>query len=83
MFDCPNCGLKTTKLIGSDELKRVVCPHCHPGTNNSKNAKDYELHWKESKNVTNGKAWEIKNRTISKDDGKTVINKVTGKPAQR
>ena len=32
--------------------------------------------------LTAGKDWEIANRTISKDDGKTVINKVTGKPAQ-
>lgn len=29
-----------------------------------------------------GKSWEIDNRVISRDDGKTVINRVTGKPAQ-
>lgn len=83
MFDCPNCGLKSSKLIGSDELKKVVCPVCHPGNLSVKNARDYELHYKDSYGITKGKAWEIMNRTISKDDGKTVINKVTGKPAQR
>lgn len=83
MFDCPNCGTKTSKLIGSDELKRVVCPSCHPGNAGTKNARDYELGWKDPSGLTNGRAWEIKNRTISKEDGKTVINKITGRPAQR
>ena len=32
--------------------------------------------------ISGGKDWEIKNRVISKDDGKTPINRVTGKPAQ-
>ncbi len=29
-----------------------------------------------------GKSWEIANRVISKDDGVTVVNRATGKPAQ-
>ncbi len=33
-------------------------------------------------NMTVGKEWEINNRILSKDDGKTMINRVTGKPAQ-
>ena len=32
--------------------------------------------------LTGGKAWEIDNRRISQDDKITVINRVTGKPAQ-
>lgn len=32
--------------------------------------------------ISGGKDWEIVNRVISKDDGKTVINRVTGKPSQ-
>ncbi len=32
--------------------------------------------------ITAGKAWEIENRTISPDDGRSVVNKKTGKPAQ-
>jgi hypothetical protein len=29
-----------------------------------------------------GKAWEIENRRVSQDDGVTVVNRATGKPAQ-
>ena len=29
-----------------------------------------------------GKDWEINNRVISRDDGVTVINRATGKPAE-
>ena len=32
--------------------------------------------------ITSGKAWEIENRRVSRDDGKSVINAKTGKPAQ-
>lgn len=32
--------------------------------------------------ITHGKAWEIDNRTVSKQDGKTIINRRTGKEAQ-
>lgn len=34
------------------------------------------------RNISVGKEWEINNRVLSKDDGKTMINRVTGKPAQ-
>lgn len=29
-----------------------------------------------------GKSWEIENRRVSQDDGKTAINRITGKPAE-
>ena len=32
--------------------------------------------------ITVGKDWEIKNRTISKEDKNVVVNRVTGKEAQ-
>ena len=32
--------------------------------------------------ITAGKAWEIENRTISPDDGRSVVNKKTGKPPE-
>ena len=32
--------------------------------------------------LSTGKNWEIENRRISQDDKKTVINRVTGKPAE-
>lgn len=32
--------------------------------------------------ITTGKAWEIDNRRLSQDDGFTVVNRATGKPAQ-
>lgn len=34
------------------------------------------------KRITYGKAWEIENRTISKDDPTKTINRVTGREAQ-
>lgn len=32
--------------------------------------------------ITVGKDWEIRNRTISNDDGRSVVNKVNGKPPE-
>lgn len=32
--------------------------------------------------ISTGKSWEIANRVLSKDDGVTAVNRVTGKPAQ-
>ena len=32
--------------------------------------------------LTVGKNWEISQRTISKDDGMTVVNRTTGKPTE-
>lgn len=32
--------------------------------------------------ITEGKKWEIDNRRLSQDDGVTVVNRATGKPAQ-
>lgn len=29
-----------------------------------------------------GKSWEIENRRVSQDDGVTVVNRATGKPAE-
>lgn len=41
---------------------------------------------KSGKEVTHklsvGKSWEIENRRVSQDDGVTVVNRATGKPAQ-
>jgi hypothetical protein len=82
-MECPNCKAGTHKLIGIGREGIIMCPSCFE---NKQSAYNYQLNQTESNSggarVTNGKAWEIKNRVVSKDDGKTVINKVTGKPAQ-
>lgn len=81
MLDCPNCkSTSARKLIGND--KGLYCNECFESfRDNTKKAKDYELSWKVG-TVTKGKAWEIDNRMVSKDDKRTVINRITGKPAQ-
>lgn len=80
MLDCPNCKLETSKLIGCLKLNKVVCPNCHENCQGRSNF-NYQLHQKEQ-GVSKGKAWEIDNRIVSKDDNKTIVNRVTGKPAQ-
>ena len=84
MFTCPNCSTETPKLIGSVELKKVVCPACYK--EKGRIGYNYRLHEvvanENGYRVTRGKAFEIDNRVISKDDNMTVINKVTGAEAQ-
>lgn len=80
MFDCPNCGAETKKLIGSNELKKIVCPFCYE----EKRTPGYQhmLHdviaQKDGHKVTRGKQSEIDGRYISLDDHKTVISKDNG-----
>lgn len=85
-MNCPSCGAETSRLIGCHNLQRVVCTNCHgdckgqqvPGNANLGQTLDSDGKTR----VTYGKAWEIKNRGLSKDDGKTIINLKTGKPAE-
>lgn len=78
LLDCPRCGPNVAKrLIGNKD--GIFCDRCYQDDRTGKF--NYTLHQK-TLGVSNGKAWEIDNRIVSKDDGKTVINRVTGKPAQ-
>ena len=85
-MNCPSCGAETSKLIGCNELRRVVCPQCHYNCMGDKKFDNYNLCQTMDSDgktrVTYGKAWEIKNRGLSPDDRKTVINLKTGKPAE-
>ena len=49
MFDCPNCGAKTPKLIGSTTLKKVVCPNCY-----IENRKPYVGLWQRLMDIVKG-----------------------------
>ena len=78
-FECPSCARACTTLISCDQRKKIMCNRCHDGHEKRSSA---GLHQKEL-GVSKGKAWEIDNRVVSRDDGRTVINRLTGKPAQR
>jgi hypothetical protein len=85
MFTCPTCNAKTPKLIAPGGCKdgKLVCPNCYQSGKSIFNWQLHDVEFKDGKTrLTKGKSWEIKNRVKSPDDGRTIINKVTGKPAQ-
>jgi hypothetical protein len=71
---CPACYVRTRRKHGYDHTLNQTLERW---THRSKKT-DSLVHHK----LTKGKDWEIENRRVSLDDGKTVINKATGKPAQ-
>lgn len=83
MFECPNCGSETNKLVGCDDEKKIKCPNCHQ----IRKRDMCNLHEivactpDGTGRVTRGKAWEIDHRVIA-EDGMTVVNRVTGQEAQ-
>jgi hypothetical protein len=85
MFTCPRCKAETTKLVIplNGKLGCDLCSEKSPSRYNVNLNQTFAKYGdNNSKRLTTGKAWEIANRVVSKDDGKTIINKVTGKPAQ-
>lgn len=87
MLSCPSCGAETSKVTGCDKLQRVVCTLCHGNCRGAVALGNVNLGQtlvkdKTGTRVTYGKAWEIDHRILSPDDGKTIINSSTGKPAQ-
>lgn len=90
-FECPSCKAGTNKLIIFNEPKRLGCPNC--GSPKSKpinpNLGQTLDRWEhvDKKGIVHkhrlsvGKDYEISNRAISRDDGKTVINSKTGRPS--
>lgn len=85
MFKCPNCKTDCKRLIAntfitnSGELK---CENCYESKSERTLGLQDTLCQQNGIKISKGKAWEIRNRTKSKDDGRTVINKITGKPTQ-
>lgn len=93
-FDCPSCKQGADKLIIFNDPARLGCPGCRTST--IKKAYNVNLgqtldKWthidkktgREIKHrLTTGKDWEIANRAFSKEDGKTAINRITGKETQ-
>lgn len=86
-FICRTCKAETNKLIYPVGYEETVCPNCYQ----VKNVSNINLHlvsdsWEDKngkkRRITEGKRWEIEHRTISKDDGVTVINDWTKKEAQ-
>lgn len=87
MLECPICLKETNKLIIPAEGK-MGCRSCVGGyiklrrCDLGQTVEVYPNKDGKEGRLTTGKAWEIENRSISRDDGKTVINSKTGKPAQ-
>ena len=87
-FECPSCGANTPKLVIYEHPRKLGCPNCgKPKPQSYSVAIGSVVQTYRKKNgstgrITHGKAWEIENRTISRDDKMTVINKVTGKETQ-
>lgn len=83
----PGSEGKRNKAEGTEGGK-LFCPGCYTmhkySNTNLHQIVDKFEHSKTGKvrRITHGKAWEIENRTISKDDPKVVINRVTGREAQ-
>lgn len=92
MFTCPICKNETKTLVIPEggKLAGRCCASIGPKRNNvnlGQTADSWTHIDKKTGNqikhkLSTGKAWEIENRVVSKDDGKTIINRVTGKPAQ-
>lgn len=82
MLQCPNCNAETSKLV--IPLGGVLsCRECIPESRPKYNAMLNQAFASDGvTRLSNGKAWEIANRIVSPDDGRTMINKKTGKPAQ-
>ena len=79
---CPKCHAETSKLV--IPLGGVLsCRECVGERRTQYNPMLNQAFASDGvTRLSNGKAWEIKNRIVSKDDGHTLINKITGKPAQ-
>jgi len=81
MLSCPNCKTEEArKLIGTDN--KIYCNLCYE----RKNYSPAYLHSYESQDgrtkVSWAKAEVMKNRIISPDDKRTVIDRQTGKETQ-
>lgn len=82
LLDCPSCGNKCAKLILPLGGK-TGCRSCLGAEPTKYNANLNQTYTKDDQTrLSNGKAWEIANRIVSPEDHKTMINKVTGRPAQ-
>lgn len=81
-LECPRCGQPCKQLvipIGGDLQCRACAGQC-PSKYNPNLNQTYAKN--DVVRLTNGKAWEIANRIVSPDDHKTMVNRITGKPAQ-
>ena len=86
-FLCPMCGSETNKLIASEISIDFTCLSCdHPSVRSDRHGMGPNLHANvgtdKTSTLTVGKAWEIDNRMVSREDKKTVINRKTGREAQ-
>jgi len=87
-FTCPSCERATAKLVIYTEPRKLGCPNCgtpklsHKSVGLSDTVQNYVKYDGTMGKISRGKAWEIMNRRTSRDDNKTIINKVTGKETQ-
>lgn len=82
MLDCPRCGAQTNKLI-IPEHGKLGCKDCSVAKPRPYNVNLGQTFVKDHMTrLTTGKAWEIEQRVVSPDDGKTIINRKTGRETQ-
>lgn len=96
MFECNYCKQQVKQLVIPADKKILACRSCAypegaPRPTYNVNLGQTVEKWthidKKTGNeikhkVTTGKQWEIEHRRLSGDDGHTVVNYATGKPAQ-
>ena len=77
MLECPSCKSQANKLVATK--KELVCSNCYK-TDTPRNT---NLHMRNGTwgKMTFGKSREIDSRGLA-EDGRTVINRLTGKPTQ-
>lgn len=81
MFTCYNCKQECRKLIYPTKGE-LCCEKCYNTPLQFKPGLHDVVAQNGQVKVTAGKAWEIRNRIKSPDDGRTCINRITGKPTQ-
>lgn len=84
MFTCPNpdCGAESRRLV-LPHNGRLGCEACRTRPVSSFDPRLHQTYASDGKTrLTFGKAGEIASRVVSKDDGKTVINRHTGRETQ-
>lgn len=87
-MECPICHNPTNKLVIPADGKKLGCRECvgfskaPTNVNLGQTLDTYTKKDGTKGKITVGKNWELENRRVSMDDGRTIINQVTGKPPE-
>lgn len=85
-MNCEYCSISAAEMpVKFSHLGKYLCQSCHPFWPGDRNSSNMNLHDKVrlgAQKTTLGHIKEIKDRVISRDDGKTVIHASTGRPVR-